>query len=196
MERELKAIAESRSPSIGIPDYAGAAEGTAMKKGRKIIVYIAKSADGYIARLDGDVAWLNRPRPAGNYGMDSFFRSIDTILWGRKTYDFALAMGGIAIYGPKVKHYVFSHHPPTTRPEGVEFCGEHMATFVPRLRALAGKDVWVMGGSGLIASLLDEGEIDEFMIQCHSDLHRRRHPPYPTSPAAGPTCPVVIQTLW
>jgi dihydrofolate reductase len=36
---------------------------------RKIIVYIATSADGYIARPDGNVDWLNRPRPAGNYGM-------------------------------------------------------------------------------------------------------------------------------
>jgi dihydrofolate reductase len=37
-----------------------------MKKNRKIIVYIATSADGYIARLDGDVSWLGRPRPKGN----------------------------------------------------------------------------------------------------------------------------------
>src|SRR6516165_10766010 len=37
------------------------------------------SADGYIARTDGSVGWLNRPRPAGNYGMGTFLRSIDTI---------------------------------------------------------------------------------------------------------------------
>ena len=36
---------------------------------RKIIVYIATSADGFIARLDGSVDWLERPRPKGNYGM-------------------------------------------------------------------------------------------------------------------------------
>ena len=49
-----------------------------MKRERKIIVYIATSADGYIARDDGSVDWLNRPRPPGNYGMGEFFRSIDT----------------------------------------------------------------------------------------------------------------------
>ncbi len=57
-----------------------------MKTPRKIIVHIATSADGYIARPDGDVAWLDRPRPKGNYGMPAFFKSMDTILWGRKTY--------------------------------------------------------------------------------------------------------------
>lgn len=58
-----------------------------MKKRRKIVVYIATSADGFIARPDGDVAWLDRPRPKGNYGMGEFFRTIDTILWGRKAYE-------------------------------------------------------------------------------------------------------------
>ena len=51
-----------------------------MKTPRKIIVHIATSADGYIARPDGDVAWLDRPRPKGNYGMPAFFKSIDTTL--------------------------------------------------------------------------------------------------------------------
>lgn len=62
---------------------------------RKTIVYIATSVDGYVARSDGDVDWLNRPLPKGSYGMDAFARSIDTVLWGRKTYDFAVKMGGL-----------------------------------------------------------------------------------------------------
>jgi dihydrofolate reductase len=135
-----------------------------MKEGRKIIVYIATSADGYIARLEGDVAWLNQPKPAGDYGMDAFFRSIDTILWGRKTYDFALSMGGVGLYGLKVTNYVFSHRPPASPAQGVEFVTETIRKFARRLRAAAGKNVWMMGGAGLIASFLDEGEIDEFVI--------------------------------
>jgi len=54
-------------------------------KARKIIVYIATSADGYIARPDGDVEWLKRLLHKFDYGMRAFYRSIDTILWGRKT---------------------------------------------------------------------------------------------------------------
>jgi hypothetical protein len=63
-------------PVLGVP---------LMVEVRKIVVYIATSGDGYIAWLDGDVAWLDRPRPNGNYGYGEFFENIDTILWGRKT---------------------------------------------------------------------------------------------------------------
>jgi hypothetical protein len=61
-----------------------------MSRQRKIIVYIATSADGFIARTDGSFDGLERPRPRGNYGMGTFYKSIDTILWGRKTCDMAL----------------------------------------------------------------------------------------------------------
>jgi dihydrofolate reductase len=61
-----------------------------MKTERKIIVYIATSADGYIARPDGDVEWLNRRPRNVDYGMKEFYPTIDTILWGRKTYDWLL----------------------------------------------------------------------------------------------------------
>ena len=61
-----------------------------MKQRRKIIVYIATSADGYIARPDGDIEWLNRRPRTVDYGMREFYPTIDTILWGRKTYDWLL----------------------------------------------------------------------------------------------------------
>jgi dihydrofolate reductase len=135
---------------------------------RKIIVYIAISADGYIARPDGDVDWLNRPRAAGDYGMRSFYRSIDTILWGRKTYELALGFQKQGIRGaefdPTVKNYVFSRRTPQSAPAAVTFIAEPIPAFVKRLRSTAGKNIWMMGGAGLIGSFLDEGEIDEFII--------------------------------
>jgi dihydrofolate reductase len=65
-----------------------------MKSARKIIVCVATSADGYIARPDGHVEWLNRRPGNFGYGMKAFYRSIDTILWGRKTYDWLLDYHG------------------------------------------------------------------------------------------------------
>jgi dihydrofolate reductase len=44
-----------------------------MKITRKIIVYIATSADGYIARPDGDVEWLNRRPRTVDYGMRELY---------------------------------------------------------------------------------------------------------------------------
>ncbi|MBV9081792.1 MAG: dihydrofolate reductase [Acidobacteriaceae bacterium] len=129
----------------------------------KIIDYIATSADGYIARPDGSVDWLNRPMPKDGYGMTAFARSIDTILWGRKTYDFAAKMGGFSGYG-KVKHYAFSRQPPSDPLLGVEFVSESIPHFIGKLRTVRGKNIWMMGGAGIIASFLDEGMIDEFSI--------------------------------
>jgi dihydrofolate reductase len=140
-----------------------------MKEPRKIIVSIATSADGYIARPDGDVEWLNRRPDTVDHGMAAFYRTIDTILWGRKTYDWALAYdkkngskGGI--FDTKVANYVFSRKPRKRAAPGVEFVSEPVKTFAQRLRATPGKHVWMMGGGGLIASFLDDEEIDEFDI--------------------------------
>ena len=134
-------------------------------KSRRIIVYIATSADGFIARPDGGVDWLDRPHPKGNYGMGEFFKSIDTILWGRKTFDKVAEMGmKLSVYGAGIKNYVFSHSPQESSDPSVEFVREPIKTLAKRLRAQAGKDIWMMGGGEIIASFLDEGEIDEFSI--------------------------------
>ncbi len=136
-----------------------------MKKDRKIIVSIATSADGYIARKDGGVEWLDRPRPRGNYGMGAFIESIDTILWGRKTYDIARKMGAAdGGLGPKIRNYVFSRRLRKARVPNVSFVAEPIWKFAGRLREEPGKDIWMMGGGGVIASFLDADEIDEFVI--------------------------------
>src|SRR5207302_6412351 len=134
---------------------------------RKIIVYIATSSDGFIARKDGAVDWLDRPRTAGDYGMGKFWKSIDTILWGRKTYDLVLRFKKEGKATPDmgdVKNYVFSRKPPKKVLPGFEFVKEPIKKFAKRLRPQKGKDIWMMGGGGLIASFLDAGEFDEFSI--------------------------------
>ena len=141
-----------------------------MNTQRKIIVYIATSADGYIARPDGDVEWLNRRPGTVDYGMKAFYPTIDTILWGRKTYDWVLAYskktgakGGM--FDTKLANYVFSRKPPKRAVPGVEFVSEPVKVLAQRLRTTPGKHIWMMGGGELIASFLDAGEIDEFDIQ-------------------------------
>jgi dihydrofolate reductase len=136
---------------------------------RKIIVYIATSADGYIARKDGGVDWLDRPSTAGDYGMVKFYKSIDTILFGRKTYDVALKFEeqGVAqsVFDARVRNYVFSRTLDRSKaPAGVEFVNAPIKRFAKRLRKQSGKDIWMMGGGEIIASFLDKGEIDEFII--------------------------------
>jgi dihydrofolate reductase len=133
-------------------------------KRRRVIVHIGTSADGFIARPDGDLEWLtSRPAPKGFYGMNAFMRSIDTKLLGRKTYEASLRLG--AKFDPKNPTIVFSRHaPPADAPSGVEFVSDAIGPFVSRLRAQPGKDIWLMGGGEIIASFLDAQAIDEFVI--------------------------------
>ena len=140
-----------------------------MSARRKIIVYIATSADGYIARPDGDVEWLNRRPGTVDYGMGKFYATIDTILWGRKTYDWLLNYSRKkgktkGLFDAKLANYVFSRTPPKRAAAGVEFVTEPVKAITQHLRATPGKHIWMMGGGGLIASFLDAGEIDEFDI--------------------------------
>src|SRR5262245_84454 len=135
-----------------------------MTKRRNVIVHIATSADGYIARPDGDLEWLtSRPAPEGFYGMDAFMRSIDTKLLGRKTYEASLSMG--AKFDSKSRNIVFSRHaPPADAPSGVDFVSGAIGPFVSRIRGQTGKDIWLMGSGELLTSFLDEHAIDEFVI--------------------------------
>jgi dihydrofolate reductase len=153
---------------------------------RKIIVHIATSADGYIARPDGDIEWLTeRPAPKGFYGIGKFMNSIDTMLLGRKTYDLSVQLG--AKFDTKTPHYIFSRRPaPASVPAGVEFVSEPVGAFAKRLRTGKGKDIWMMGGGEIIASFLDEGAIDDFVISVIPTFigeglpliaHRHRHVP-------------------
>ena len=135
-----------------------------MKKRRKVIVHIATSADGYIARPDGDIEWLtSRPAPKGFYGLNAFMKTIDAKVLGRKTYEISLELG--AKFDSKSPTFVFSRQsPPSETPSGVEFVNESIGPFVSRLRERPGKDIWLMGGGEIIASFLDEQAIDEFVI--------------------------------
>ena len=131
---------------------------------RKIIVHIAASADGYIARPDDDLEWLtSRPAPPGFYGMNAFMKTIDTLLLGRKTYEASLRLGGT--FDGKTKAIVFSRKtPPAEMPPGVEFESGEIGDVVGGVRERPGKDIGLMGGGELIASFLDAQAIDEFVV--------------------------------
>jgi dihydrofolate reductase len=108
------------------------------------------------------VAWLDRPRTVGDYGMSEFYRAVDTIVWGRKTYDFAVQVG--RPFDARKQNYVLSRRPPVEPAANVEFVTEPVETFAKRLQEATGSNVWLMGGAELFASFLDVGALDEFII--------------------------------
>ena len=66
-----------------------------MTKRRNVIVHIGTSADGYIARPDGDLEWLtSRPKPEGFYGMSAFMRSMNRASVSGCRVNFCAALAG------------------------------------------------------------------------------------------------------
>jgi dihydrofolate reductase len=132
------------------------------RRRRRIVYSVAVSADGFLARPDGDVGWLDRPRPKGFYGMGEFFRTIDTLVMGRKTWEIGRKLG--AKSDPKTTTYVFSRRLRKAPEEGTTFVSEDPKSFAARLRARPGKDIWLMGGGELFGHFLDAGEVDAITL--------------------------------
>lgn len=77
-------------------------------------VYIAASVDGYIARLDGGIDWLDRVQlPGEDYGFQAFYDTVDTLVMGRGTYDKALTFDAWPYPGKRV--VVMTHRPAVAR---------------------------------------------------------------------------------
>ncbi len=120
--------------------------------------------DGYIARKDGSVDWLFTD---GDYGTTEFFKSVDTGLMGRKTYDMALSLGGIPDSPKGMKYYVLSRAPKSSPDERVQFVSDDIRSFVESLHQTEGKDIWLMGGGELVEVFLKEHLIDEIILTVH-----------------------------
>ena len=131
---------------------------------RKVKLFIANSLDGYIARPDGNVDWLFTD---GDYGMRDFFKSVDTALMGRKTYDWSLSFGGAPDAFKGMTYYVFSRSQKSGAAEGAQFVSGDIRSFVESLRQAEGRDTWLMGGGELVESFLKERLIDEFILTVH-----------------------------
>ncbi len=98
--------------------------------------------------------------------MKEFWKTIDTVLWGRKTYE--AAKGGLSSY--KVKHYVFSRTLKESADKNAEIISEDAAKFVRKLKKKKGKDICVMGGGLLARSLFEADLIDEIGFNIHPVL--------------------------
>lgn len=129
---------------------------------KKIIAYLATSADGFIARTDGDVTWLDRPRPKGEYGMPAFLRSVDTVIMGRETYDSGQRLGGALVEGKR--NIVLSRTLPSYGIPGATVENVNPRELANRLRDEKGKNVWLMGGAKVFGSFLTAGALDELII--------------------------------
>jgi len=124
----------------------------------QIVYSVGVSLDGFIADANGGVDWLHAAMVKGeSYGLDEFFRSIDAVLMGSRTYEKSLAMGGG--FGSKMPTWIFSSRP--LRAKGATVTSESPAAVVAALNERGIKRAWLMGGGQLASSFLKAGLIDE-----------------------------------
>ena len=135
---------------------------------RKVTFGGASSLDNYIARKDDSVDWLLWSDEAGEI-MREYWKTIDTIVMGRRTYEVAARSGSKGGYSG-VKTYVFSRTIKKASTKKLKFVSEDAASFVRRLKEEEGKDICVMGGGVLAKSLFEAGLIDEVGLNIHPVL--------------------------
>ena len=137
---------------------------------RKVTFGGANSLDNYIARKDDAVDWLMWSNEVTGI-MSEFWKTIDTILMGRKTYEVGLRLSkGKGNPYPGIKSYVFSRTLTESADPSVEIVREDAAGFVRKLKRRKGKDICVMGGGDFAKTLFEAGLIDEIGFNIHPVL--------------------------
>lgn len=132
---------------------------------RKAIFGGANSLDNFIARDDGAVDWLMWSDEVSEI-ISAFWKGVDTILMGRKTYEVSVANGGGGGAMPGISSYVFSRTL-TKVGEGATLVRDNAEEFVQALKQRPGKDICVMGGGEFGRTLFDADLIDVVGMNIH-----------------------------
>lgn len=135
---------------------------------RKITFGGAISLDNFLARPDGAVDWLMWSDESAEL-MKDYFGRIDTILMGRKTWEFAVKNAPPSDVG-EMKTYVFSRTLAKETVKGAELVSENAIEFVRDLKQQKGKEICLMGGGDLAKSLFEARLIDEIGFNIHPVL--------------------------
>ncbi|GAA0731556.1 dihydrofolate reductase family protein [Clostridium oceanicum] len=130
---------------------------------RKVILYIATSLDGYIARKSGEVDFLkgDGSEPGIDIGYNDFYKNIDTVIMGNKTYSQIMGWGEYPYKG--TKGYVYTRKD-LRNDENVTFTNEDPKSLIEKLKSKEGKDIWLIGGANILDSFIKEDLVDEYII--------------------------------
>ena len=134
-----------------------------MSNNRKLVLFIATSLDGYIATEDDSLEWLFKVEGEGDNGYSEFFSTVDTVLMGRRTYDWIIEKEKGNFPYKNKECYVFSRSQ-KGRNENVEFIDQDVVEFTNRIKKQAGGNIWLVGGGVLLHSFIKERLVDEFII--------------------------------
>ena len=127
---------------------------------RNVILNLAVSLDGFIEGPNGEYDWCYTDQ---DYGMSAFMERIDTIFFGRKSFEVLAGTDSNAY--PDKKKFVFSRTLKAL--QGAELVHGDIVREVGRIKEQQGKDIWLFGGADLAAFFVDAGMIDELQLAIH-----------------------------
>ncbi len=130
---------------------------------RKLILYIACSLDGYIAKPNDDLSFLDSMQIEGaDYGYNDFIENVDTVILGRRTYDWVMERVPEFPHADK-KAYVITR---ASRPDigDTTFYSGDLSSLVKKIKSESGKNIFCDGGAEVVNELLKASLIDEFII--------------------------------
>jgi dihydrofolate reductase len=134
---------------------------------RKVTYGGACSLDGFLTDRNGGVDWLHFSKDAEAIMRQSWAQT-DTVLLGRKTWEWASAQAGPEDPAvASIKSYVFSRTMTSISDKKAQLVTSDAGAFVRKLKAEPGKDIIVMSGGNFAASLLKAGVIDEVGLNIH-----------------------------
>ena len=128
-----------------------------------VVLFIATSLDGYIARSNGDIDWLSVVQtPNEDYGYNEFIKTVGTVILGRKTYEKVLSFGiGFPHRGRTC--YVLSRTP-RAADDNVRFYDGDLADLVASIRKTSTGNIFVDGGAEVVHEFMRKDLIDRFVI--------------------------------
>jgi dihydrofolate reductase len=136
---------------------------------RKVVFGGANSLDNYFARKDHSTDWLQWSDEAAAVTAASW-KTFDTLLMGRKTYEVALRYSDGKPPYPDKETFVFSRTCTNDAGGAVAIVSTDAAEFVRQLKRKRGKDICLMGGGELARSFFEAGLIDEVGFNIHPVL--------------------------
>jgi len=147
---------------------------------RTVTYGAAVSLDGFLAGVDGSIDWLHYSRDVQQV-MTDYWKDVDTVLMGRKTYEVSVAHRPSSANKPAktkstkrkvpaVPTYVFSRTIKAIDDPGVELVSSDAGEFVRKLKQRPGKGICLLGGGELAQALLSAGLVDEIRLNIHPIL--------------------------
>lgn len=132
---------------------------------RKLSLFIATSLDGYIAKPNDDLSFLKAVEKEGeDYGYADFTATIDTLIIGRKTYDYVVKEIGAAHYDNGQREVFIITRTPRPSVGKTTFYTGNLNELIQRLKSQDGKNLYCDGGAEVINELMQNDLIDEYII--------------------------------